>query len=277
MKKKIRYFIIIILIVFMATGCKNGETTRGIRHAGFTLADAEFNCSEFLPQDEYDVNYTKIWYYGTSKIITETGVVYELSSDLKFSNGESCKRADFNRKAVALLDDKIIKADDNKLYYLSSGGNVAPFTQVTVEDSSYQIYSIIFNDPEIIKVVTVDQNSGIYYALKTDGNIYKLIISRNDYNQPYQLRSSEIVYSKGTYGNIIDFNYSADFRSTYIRTNQSIHRQIPYNREECSKYADVECKYQMVEDTELIKYADKILVYNGNTLITTYGKIFTVS
>lgn len=275
--KKLSYFIVITILVLVMSGCKNGDVTRGIRHAGFTLTDAEFNCSEFLPQDEYDVNYTKIWYYGPSKIITNTGVIYELSSDKKFSNGESCKKADFNKRAVALLDDRIIKAEDNKIYYLSSDGNVAPFSQVTVEDSSYQIYAILFNDPEIIKVITIDQNTGIYYALKRDGNVYKLIISRNDYNQPYQLRSSEIAYSKGTYGNIIDFNYSADFKSTYIRTKESIHRQVPTNREECSKYADVECKYQMINDTDLMSYADKILVYNGTTLITTYGKIFTVS
>ncbi len=277
MKKKICYFVIVFLMIFMATGCQNGETTRGIRHAGFTLSGKDFDCKEFLPADEYDVNYQKIWYFDSSKIITESGIVYEFSQEMPFSNGESCKKADFSKRVVSILDNSIVRADDNKFYYLSSNGNVAPFSQVSVEDSSYQIYQILFNDPEITKVVTVDQNSGIYYALKRDGNVYKMVISRNDYNQPYELVSNEIIYSKGTYGAILDFNYSSDLISSYIRTSESIHRNIASNNDECKKYADVPCKYQMVEDTQLIQYKDKILAFNGTNLITTYGKIFTVS
>ena len=70
MKKKIRYFIIIFVLLFMVTGCKNGETTRGIRHAGFIINSEEFDCSEFMPRDEEDTNYARIWYYNGTKLIT---------------------------------------------------------------------------------------------------------------------------------------------------------------------------------------------------------------
>lgn len=277
MKKKISYFIVIFLMVMMCSGCKNGDITRGIRHAGFTVSGTEFDCSEFLPKDDEDFTYTKIWYYGSSMLITDSGILYDVSFDRPFANGESCKKANFTRRVVAILDERIIKADDNKLYYLSNSGNAGAFSEVSVEDSSYQIYQILFNDPEVIKVVTVDQNAGVYYALKRDGNVYKMVISRSDYNQPYVLRSNQIVYSKGVYGAIIDFNYSSDLSYNYIRTNSSIHRSIASNGDECSKYADIICQFQMKKDEELGQYLDKILAYNGNTLITTYGKIFTVS
>mgnify|MGYP003292341839 CR=1 FL=1 len=52
--KKVMLFIMIILFVFTVTGCKNGDATRGIRHAGFILSDEEFNCSAFLPASEED-------------------------------------------------------------------------------------------------------------------------------------------------------------------------------------------------------------------------------
>ena len=264
-------------MVMMCSGCKNGDITRGIRHAGFTVSGTEFDCSEFLPKDDEDFTYTKIWYYGSSMLITSNGVLYDVSFDRPFANGESCKKANFTKRVVAILDERIIKADDNKLYYLSNSGNAGAFSEVSVEDSSYQIYQILFEDPEVRKIVTVDQNSGVYYVLKMDGNVYKLIISRDDYNKPYVLRSSEIIYSKAVYGSIIDFYYSSDLSFNYIRTNASIHRSIASNGSECSKYADIVCKYQMMEDTELNQYLDKILAYNGNTLITTYGKVFTVS
>lgn len=277
MKKKICYFVVIFLMVFLATGCKNGEITRGIRHAGFTVSETEFTCSEFLPKDEEDTTYAKIWYYNGSQIITESGIIYDVSLDMPFANGESCKQADFTKKVVAILDDKIIKADDNKLYYFSSNGNLAAFSEVPTDDNSYQVYQIIFKDPDVIKAITVDQNSGIYYVLKRDGNVYKMVITRSEYNQPYVLRSSEIFYSKGVYGIILDFNYSADAKGNYIRTNTTIHRNIASNSDECNKYADVICQYQMREDTELELYLDRIVAYNGTTLITDYGKIFTVN
>lgn len=277
MKKKICYFIVIVLMVFIATGCNNGETTRGIRHAGFTLSGSEFNCTEFMPIDEEDTNYTKIWYLGASKIITDTGIIYEMALDGEFSTGESCKKADFTKRVVGIFDDKIIKADDGKFYYLVSNGNAAAYSQVTTEDNSYQVYQILFEDPDVTKVITVDQNSGIYYLLKRDGNVYKYIVTRPSYNEPYILRSSEIIYSKGTYGGaILDFNYTNSLGTNYIRTNSSLYRTIASNRDECSKYADIQCQYQMQRDDDLYQYMNQIIAYNGSTIITTYGSVFTI-
>ena len=49
------------------------------------------------------------------------------------------------------------------------------------------------------------------------------------------------------------------------------------NIKECSKYADVACKYEMAEDEDLTKAMNRIIAYNGGTLITTYGKIFNAT
>lgn len=276
MRKKLCYFVVIFLLTMMVSGCKNGDVTRGIRHAGFTISDTEFDCSEFLPNKE-DGSYTKIWYYDGVNIITENGLLYDVSLDKKFSNGTSCKRADFTKSVVAILDNKVMKANDNKIYYMAGNGNNPAYSQVPTDDNSYPIYQILFNDPDISKIVTVDQNAGIYYALKRDGNVYKMVISRDDYNQPFTLRSSEIIYSKGSYGAIWDFYYSTNLGTNYIRTNTTIHRSIASNGEECSKYADIVCQYQMKEDVDLANYMDQIIVFNGSTLITKYGKIFTVA
>lgn len=278
MKKKICYFVLIFIMVFMLTGCKNGETTRGIRHAGFTLSSTEFNCSAFMPKDETDTSYAKIWYYNGTKLITENGLIYEVALGGEFTNGESCKQADFTRRVTAILDDKIIRADDGRLYYLVANGNAAAYTAVTTEDSSYSLYQILFKDPETTKIITVDQNAGIYYLLKRDGNVYKYVISKSDYNQPPTLVDSPIVYSKGTYGVILDFNYSlSSIGGNFIRSNTAIHRNIATNYEQCSKYADVQCHYEMRQDIDLYQYMDKIIVYNGSTIITTYGAVFGLS
>ena len=49
------------------------------------------------------------------------------------------------------------------------------------------------------------------------------------------------------------------------------------NQEKCSKYADVACEYKLKLDEGLKNTYDKILAYNGSTLITNYGKIFNVN
>ena len=62
----------------------------------------------------------------------------------------------------------------------------------------------------------------------------------------------------------------------FIRTNTSIHRNIATNFETCSQYADIQCHYEMKQDVELIKYMNDVIVYNGSTIITTYGTIFNI-
>ena len=50
------------------------------------------------------------------------------------------------------------------------------------------------------------------------------------------------------------------------------------NKEQCTEYVDIACKYKMKKDETLTKYykeEPKILYYGPSILITTYGKEFT--
>ena len=49
------------------------------------------------------------------------------------------------------------------------------------------------------------------------------------------------------------------------------------NASECTKYADIECKYQMNEDPLFEEYGERILMYNGSSLLTDFKQLFTVS
>ncbi len=278
MKKTVICILIIFVMSFIVTGCRHGDITRAIRHAGFTVGSVDFTCSEFLPQNDEDTYYSKIWYLDSSKIITEYGVVYDYILGGEYSNGQSCKQADFTKKVVAILDSQIVKADDGRLYYFGDNGNAPAYSQVTTEDNSYSIYKIIFEDPQVIKAITVDQEAGIYYLLKRDGNVYKYVISKGYNNEPAKLQSSEIVYSKGAYGGpILDFSYSTTSLATnYIRTNFTLYRNIASNREMCEKYEDVQCQYTMRNDTDLFQYMNNVIAYNGGIIITNYGKVFNV-
>ncbi len=49
------------------------------------------------------------------------------------------------------------------------------------------------------------------------------------------------------------------------------------NKKDCSKYADVICKYELYEDEVLNKHFNKIVFYNGSSIITDYNQLFTVN
>lgn len=276
MKNKIVLVVSFLIVSFFCTGCM-GNVTRGIRHAGFNLSESEFTCNLLLSGKKNEKAYTKLKYVSSTKAITADGKVYEISLGQKFSNEQNCMATDkFTKKVVAIMDDSIIKADDGNFYYLNANGNTDAYSQVTVNDNAYGVYSVLFSDENVVKIVTVDGNSGIYYVLKNDGNIYKIIVTRASSEMPYILASSEIVYSKGRYGKIIDFNYVGANAGTYIWSEDSIYRMKKANSDECGKYADVKCEYVMEEDIELIKYMDYVFGFNGQLLISSYGKVFNV-
>lgn len=276
MKNKIVLVVSFLIVSFFCTGCM-GNVTRGIRHAGFNLSESEFTCNLLLSGKKNEKAYTKLKYVSSTKAITADGKVYEISLGQKFSNEQNCMATDkFTKKVVAIMDDSIIKADDGNFYYLNANGNTDAYSQVTVNDNAYGVYSVLFSDENVVKIVTVDGNSGIYYVLKNDGNIYKIIVTRASSEMPYILASSEIVYSNGRYGKIIDFNYVGANAGTYIWSEDSIYRMKKANSDECGKYADVKCEYVMEEDVELIKYMDYVFGFNGQLLISSYGKVFNV-
>lgn len=278
MKKKIMC-LIICLSILLLTAC-DGDVTRALRHDGFALSGSEFICTSLTPLNDKDTNYTKIKYLASNFAVLEDGSIYDISLSKVYANKENCKKSTFTGKVVAIFDDTIIKASDNKFYYTSANTSATPYSEVTENDNNYQILSLLFSDSTVTKVETVDSNTGSYYVLKTDGNVYNYIITRADYNSPYAVTSNNIIYSKINYGsnNIIDFNYSSSTpTATYVKTSTSIYRTQATNKDKCTKYADVTCTYKMSSDDTLNKYSSKILYFGPTILITTYKKEFTIA
>lgn len=268
-------FIFTITIIFCCS-C-DGNTTRDIRHAGYTLTGDTFTCSDLVPKDDEDTSYKKIKYYNNSYAITEDGEIYEISIGLKYANNENCKKAEAPFQVDAIFGD-IARGKDGNFYYLTAQNNVAKYSAISNTDSNYQLYSLLLKDVNNIKIQTHDNNTGSYLILKNDGNIYNYTVSRTENNKEYVIVSSAVAYSKTEFnGNIIDFSYQGNSLGTFIRTDNAIYRLRAKNQDECSKFADVACEYEMSEDEAYLNHKDQILSFNGSTLITTYGKMFTVA
>lgn len=278
MKKKILLGTTILLTTLFITGC-DGNITRDLRHEGFTISNTNFICSDLTKKDEDGNFFEKIQYLDNNFAYTKDGDFYEISLGQKYSNNENCKKADFSSPVTATFDTSIIRLSNSKLYYTPSQTSATAYTEVTPNDNYYQIYNLLLSDATVTKVITVDSGTGTYYVLKTDGNVYNYTITRTDYNSPYTITDTKIIYSNKDYqGNIIDFNYDKSSQSKiYLLTDGSYYRMMATNQKECSKYADVSCNYKLQEDKVLNENKNRLLYFGSSMLITDYLKIFTLS
>ncbi|MBQ2639526.1 MAG: hypothetical protein IJF92_02055 [Bacilli bacterium] len=274
MRKNILLVLIFTCVLFL-TGC-NGTVTRELRESGFNLGTDNLVCTDLIPKKEGEVVSEKIRYINDNLAITDSGKIYELSYDQKFSNNENCRKVNTSFKVSAIMNDDVVRGEDNKFYYLSSDSGTNAYSEITVNDDSYEIYNLVLSSSEVKKVSTVDESKGIYYVLLTDGNVYKYVVDRSNYDSPYTIVSKTIAYNEDSYGKIIDFNYdSSNKDKTYVKTDDVIYRMQVTNKDKCDKYADVECKYKFMKDEVLTKYyKTKILYYGPTILITTYGRTF---
>lgn len=274
MRRKIIGISLLFIVLVLCTGC-NGNITRDIRHDGFDVS-TKFICDSFYPSNKNDTSYKKIKYLTNNNIIDNNGYIYEISLDQVYESKQNCKKAKTDIVVKAIFDNKIVKSKDNKYYYLETDNNVVKYSLVLETDNNYELYNMLLYDDDIVKVVTADGSRGTYYILKTDGVVYSYTINRADYNSPLRVVNKIIAYDKDEFGDkIIDFNYAGESTATYVRTEKNVYRMRIINYDKCSKYADVSCIQQMEKDEVFEKYIDRIIAYNGNTLITDYKQVFT--
>lgn len=266
-------YVILFCLLLLCSGCsyKYGSTTRSIRHSGFSYEKTKFTCDEIIGKDELKQN---IRLYTGGYFFTQDGVGYEVSVAKQFSNDSNCRKLDFDKKIYAVFDNMVIKAEDNKYYYLSETEAYEAFEEITRDNSDFYVVNSVMSDKSVVKVQTVDASQGIYYVLKTDGNIYQYNVLLDSERHSY-LDSISIAFNRDEYGVITDFLYIENNNATFFKTNNKYYRLLTTNGEECTKYADVKCEYEIQEDKGLTESYSRILGYNGNNVITTYGRVFT--
>ena len=200
MKKK-NYLLIFMIVVisFICSGC-NGDVTRALREDGFTYNDKDFKCSAFFPANKEDIAYEKVKFFTDAYFVNEDGKLYEINLSTPFASLENCKDAQVTFSIKAIMDDKIAKGFDNKYYSLVGDSKVPKYSEITSSDNNYSTYHILLQQDDVVKVITVDQSNGIYYILRTDGNVYSYTIKKGDRNTAPTVTSSSIAYNQNDFG-----------------------------------------------------------------------------
>ena len=278
--KKFKLILLLLVCSFVLTAC-TGTITRNLRKSGYSVGDKDFKCELLTPSKnkQEGKDFERIKFLTNSYAISTTGNVYELSLGGLFSNNMNCRKAT-RVQAVAIMDNSVIRDKDGKYYYLKQEGNgTLPYQEVTRDDKNYQLYDMLLRDTDVIKISTVNANAYNYYVLKTDGNIYNYIFEEvGERDKILKFRSSSIIYAKSRFGNspIIDFNYYGDSTATYFRTEKEIYRYAITNADQCNKYVDIPCQYELKIDEKLTEYQEHFLGYGGSIILTDYKRIFTL-
>lgn len=268
---------VLLFTLFLCVGCQ-GTVTRALRHDGFSIGN-DFACDVVFPAKKDDTSYGKIKYLTNNFFVTEEGKIYELSLQQVYANNQHCMEASTDVVVQSILDNQYFKATNGNYYYLAAQNGIEKYSVVPETDKNYNLMNLLLQDNEVVKVMTADSSTGLYYVLKTDGNIYGYVVTTADRNSPPVVTAIQVVYSKDDYGgDIIDFNFSGNNSlSTFVKTKDKVFRLRVTNSEECSKYVDITCEFAMSEDTVFEEYKDSIIAFSGSYLITSYKKIFSVA
>lgn len=270
-KNYLKMIILGVFVLMFCTAC-NGNVTRSIRHDGFAVSN-KIKCEKFF--SEGSAVYKNVKFFTGSHLIDQTGRIYELSLGQPYSDGTNCRDSGKSIIVQSIMDNNVVRGADGGFYYLNGSGQTLPYTKIAETDNNYAIYNLLLSDPQVIKVVTADSNAGLYYVLKSSGDVFGITVSKADRNSPPAITGTTTVFNKVEYGSTIeDFNYAGNSSATYVKTASSLFRMKASNEKECTKYADIACQYTMLESEEYINYKDRVVVFNGSTLITDYGQVF---
>lgn len=226
--------------------------------------------------------------------ITSDGVVYRINiySDQLFSNDEQCMKADINTTMKKVVDN-IIVGNDGKMYRYDAIEN-----KVMIDEYYNTNSSILVQNNDVI-TYSYQNNDGseyadspsenIYYSkffvLKTDGNIYSIIIKQSTefnydidaYNPTkYEIVSEKIAYSKEEYGHIIDFNSNGKDEVDRIVTTDKIYLLKEIETKECKKYIDIACEKKLVENETYKKYFKEVKYTNSEFILLKDNTIIPI-
>lgn len=226
--------------------------------------------------------------------ITSDGVVYRINiySDQLFSNDEQCMKADINTTMKKVVDN-IIVGNDGKMYRYDAIEN-----KVMIDEYYNTNSSILVQNNDVINY-SYQNNDGSEYAdspsentyyskffvLKTDGNIYSIIIKQSTefnydidaYNPTkYEIVSEKIAYSTEEYGHIIDFSSNGKDEVDRIVTTDKIYLLKEIETKECKKYIDIACEKKLVENETYKKYFKEVKYTNSEFILLKDNTIIPI-
>ena len=207
-----------------------------------------------------------------SNIIINDGYLYNINLDLIFSNEQNCMK---------ISDVNVIKSIDN--YYISNDKKI----YIVKEDglTEYKVDGKVPNyliEDEVLKAYSYgNSNEFKYYVLKKDGKIYDI-----EFTREFHFGNGVGVYTFNKIKEEIYKEFEDELITSFTVSNKEINYVVTTNgvytnkitNPECMNYADIDCKYELTENTiltENMETINYINLFNNEVKYIKDSKIFS--
>lgn len=258
-----------------------------------------YNCEE-LKDD--------IVHYDNNIFITKDNKIYAISSSL-YTNNTNCKQLLPELKFKQAVGSEYYTVDNEAYTYSSSNSTLSESTY-TYNQEFYEFLFNYYKDNTNWNIYTgtniegidrtlnqsTNKNSiytyvtfaGTTYALR-NGNIYVDAFKKTTVNNyktgkkstKYELVNSVLIYSKSDFdGEVIAITKSGSIANDknqlpiVVKTTNGYYMLAKTNAEQCDKYQDVECIYEMKNSEFLSKYYTQFKYVGNNFLIDNDGIVY---
>lgn len=224
MKKVICCFLIVVIL----SGCSKKVNLEEKKQINYNLPKVEVKCDEI--KDIVDFS------YYNNLFITKQGKLYQINFAKLFSNDKNCLEIESTVLFKKIIRGGIISQDNDIYRYDNTNRTLDKFNfedgyliMPYIQNINKNLYSSIISAPN-------DEVGQNYFYVDKEENkiyIYKEINYPNEYDDKpiLSLDSDEKI------------EYVVD---NLIKTNKAVYtfKKVNINKDECEKYADIECIYE---------------------------------
>ena len=266
-------FIGVLIFVFFITitGC-----TKNDNHDLLDKKETKINLEQKLLGDKYnfvcsDLNNNN--FYITINQIYMNNSIYEHGQ--LYSNDQNCKKiSNINYDRYVILNTSVVGdifIKDNNAYTFAQYINqeaklvdydwIPEYKEISLEED---VISISFESSNWIE----NNNASDYkfYVLKSDGNVYMYETTMHRI-----VKKDEIIYNSEEYGKIKYFYYTSNnsksIENIILLSDKGLYTNEIIKDDDCTKYADVECKKEFKINEEYDKVKNQIIFFNKDYIV----------
>lgn len=287
MNKMWQLLLMILFSVILISGCSNNkEMDNDLSFSEWAKENLKFD-NEIKKIKCSEINENSIM-SGSNTIFITNNKIYKYDVDRLFSNNKNCKLIGNFEETVLIAVSKDNAIDEKGILYNDfwqkiEDENYDGNYERDILHTGWKEYLKRFNINE--QMVSANDNLSIYHQKNIPN--YEIITYTNDGLYLYNINYQSVYNGDGesqVYKVNTDFLNDEKIINIYgsiVKTNQAFYTLSSdvVNKEECDKYADINCEYDynLKKDEILTKYYDEILNITNNYFITNDYELISIS
>lgn len=270
MLKKISMLVLCGIVLFGVCGCDNSkkEITNKNDSKGTTLNEELTYVGTLTSLEEKNIILS-----NGNFLVADNGI-YAVSFDKLFSNDSNYKKMEINNNDIVGIEN----ADWGNFSFLNSKEQIL---SCSLQNNCSQLSN--GNSAKLANTIELLNGSSFGDYLYITDN--KLFYSKNVYLDLEGVKpKDDILVDNDSMGNEKVVAIYKGQNNYFVKTDKAFYRfkenKITTNKEECEKYADIECKYEyeykIIKDEKLTKHFQDIKYIVSDKMIFNDNKVYSL-